>query len=94
MLLPISFAKEGAAGVVIVDILNEDALLQGKKNVEAYGTKAGVLTGLHTTSLSQDGTVNQQLQCLAIRADITVEADVEQAVAEAVSEFGRFDYAV
>lgn len=41
--IAISFAKEGAAGVVIVDILN-DALQQGKKNVESYGTKAGFLT--------------------------------------------------
>ena len=33
-----SFAKEGARAVVIVDIL-EDALHEGKRNVEALGTK-------------------------------------------------------
>lgn len=33
------------------------------------------------------------LQCMAIRADVTKEADVERAVAEAVNEFGRIDYA-
>jgi NAD(P)-dependent dehydrogenase (short-subunit alcohol dehydrogenase family) len=45
--IAVSFAKEGAAGVVIVDILNEDALQQGKRNVEAYGTKAGFLKRSH-----------------------------------------------
>jgi NAD(P)-dependent dehydrogenase (short-subunit alcohol dehydrogenase family) len=34
-----SFAKDGARAVVIVDIL-EDALQEGKKRVEALGTKA------------------------------------------------------
>jgi NAD(P)-dependent dehydrogenase (short-subunit alcohol dehydrogenase family) len=33
------------------------------------------------------------LQCLAIQADITKEADVENAVAKAVEVFGRIDYA-
>ncbi|KAF2494615.1 NAD(P)-binding protein [Lophium mytilinum] len=32
-------------------------------------------------------------KCLAIRADVTKEAEVERAVAEAVAEFGRIDYA-
>lgn len=68
--IAVSFAKEGAAGVVIVDILPEDVIAEGKKNVEAYGTK-----------------------CLTIRADVTKEADVENAVKKAVEEFGRIDYA-
>ncbi len=38
-----SFAKDGARGVVIVDIL-EEALQEGRKNIEALGTKAQVLT--------------------------------------------------
>jgi len=32
-------------------------------------------------------------QCLAIRADVTKESEVETAVAQAVAEFGRIDYA-
>lgn len=34
-----------------------------------------------------------QPQCLTIRADVTKEADMERAVAEAVAKFGRIDYA-
>ncbi|KAK5046178.1 hypothetical protein LTR84_008635 [Exophiala bonariae] len=68
--IAVSFAKEGARGVVIVDINDEATLEQGKKNVEQYGAK-----------------------CLAIRADVTNEGDVERAVDEAVKEFGRIDYA-
>lgn len=34
-----SFAKEGARGVVIVDIQDEATFEQGKKNVEAFGTE-------------------------------------------------------
>ena len=33
------------------------------------------------------------LKCLAIQADVSKEEDVERAVAEAVAEFGRIDYA-
>ncbi len=33
------------------------------------------------------------MQCLAIQADVTNEADMERAVEEAVREFGRIDYA-
>jgi NAD(P)-dependent dehydrogenase (short-subunit alcohol dehydrogenase family) len=32
-------------------------------------------------------------QCLAVQADVTKEADVENAVAKPVEEFGRIDYA-
>lgn len=37
--IAVSFAKEGARGVVIVDINDEETLEQGKKNVEKFGTK-------------------------------------------------------
>ena len=37
--IAVSFAKEGASGIVLVDIL-QDTLEQGKKKGEAYGTKA------------------------------------------------------
>lgn len=37
--IAVSFAKEGARGVVIVDINDEATLEQGKKNVEQYGAK-------------------------------------------------------
>lgn len=39
--IAVSFAKEGARGVVIVDINDEETLEQGKKNVEQYGAKVG-----------------------------------------------------
>ncbi|KAF1850172.1 NAD(P)-binding protein [Cucurbitaria berberidis CBS 394.84] len=66
----VSFAKEGARGVVLVDIQDEQTFAEGQKNVEEYGT-----------------------ECLRIRADVTKEADVEQAVQQAVEKFGRIDYA-
>jgi NAD(P)-dependent dehydrogenase (short-subunit alcohol dehydrogenase family) len=67
--IAVSFAREGARGVVIVDI-NQATLDEGKKIVESYGTK-----------------------CLAVQADVTKEEDFEKAVAAAVEEFGRIDYA-
>ncbi|KIW84304.1 hypothetical protein Z517_03554 [Fonsecaea pedrosoi CBS 271.37] len=66
----VAFAREGARGVVIVDIQDDATMDEGKKAVEAYGT-----------------------ECLAIRADVTQEQAVVKAVAEAVSKFGRIDYA-
>lgn len=36
----VSFAKEGARGVVIVDIQDEETFAVGKKAVEDEGTKA------------------------------------------------------
>lgn len=37
--IAVSFAKEGARGVAIVDINDEATFEQGKKNVEQYGAK-------------------------------------------------------
>ncbi|KAF1816928.1 NAD(P)-binding protein [Eremomyces bilateralis CBS 781.70] len=68
--IAVSFAKEGARGVALVDIQDEATFAIGKAAVEAFGTK-----------------------CIAIRADVTKEADVERAVDQVVKEFGRLDYA-
>jgi NAD(P)-dependent dehydrogenase (short-subunit alcohol dehydrogenase family) len=38
----VSFAKEGARGVVLVDVQDEATFAQGKKNVEAYGTEVTI----------------------------------------------------
>ena len=38
--IAVSFAKEGARGVAIVDIQDEETLAAGRKAVEAEGTKA------------------------------------------------------
>lgn len=38
--IAVSFAKEGAKGVVIVDIQDEKTMEEGKRNVERYGSKA------------------------------------------------------
>ena len=35
----VAFAKEGAKGVVLVDIANEDTFKEGKAAVEKYGAK-------------------------------------------------------
>lgn len=32
-------------------------------------------------------------KCIAIRADVTSEADMQRAVEETVKQFGRIDYA-
>ena len=37
--IAVSFAKEGARGVAIVDIQDEETFSAGKKLVEAHGTK-------------------------------------------------------
>ena len=68
--IAVSFAKEGAKGVALVDIQDEITFQTGKAAVEKYGAKV-----------------------ITIRADVTKEEDVERAVAEAVKEFGRIDYA-
>lgn len=39
--IAVSFSKEGARGVVIVDIQDEKTLAEGKANVEKYGAKVG-----------------------------------------------------
>jgi len=66
----VSFAKEGARGVVLVDIQDEATFAAGKKAVESYGT-----------------------ECITLHADVTEEAQIERAVAEAIVKFGRIDYA-
>ncbi|KIW80222.1 hypothetical protein Z517_06837 [Fonsecaea pedrosoi CBS 271.37] len=66
----VSFAREGAAGVVLVDIMDEEGFKAGKEAVEKYGT-----------------------ECLVIKADVTKEDHVRNAIAEAVRKFGRIDYA-
>ena len=38
----VSFSKEGARGVCLVDIQDEPTFEQGKKNVERYGAKVGL----------------------------------------------------
>lgn len=36
--IAVSFAKEGARSVVLVDVADEATFAQGKKNVEEFGT--------------------------------------------------------
>jgi NAD(P)-dependent dehydrogenase (short-subunit alcohol dehydrogenase family) len=36
----VAFAQEGARGVVILDIIDEATMAEGKAAIEAYGTKA------------------------------------------------------
>ena len=38
-----SFAKEGAKGVALVDIQDENTFAEGKANVEKYGAKVRIL---------------------------------------------------
>lgn len=40
--IAVSFAREGAKGVALVDILDDDAFAEGKQAVEAEGTKVPV----------------------------------------------------
>ncbi|KAK5723448.1 hypothetical protein LTR15_005146 [Elasticomyces elasticus] len=68
--IAVSFARDGAKGVALVDIQDEATFKEGKEAVEKYGTKV-----------------------ICITADVTDESQVERAVAEAVKEFGRIDYA-
>lgn len=39
--IAVSFSKEGARGVVLVDIQDEKTFAEGKANVEKYGAKVG-----------------------------------------------------
>lgn len=41
--IAVSFAKEGARGVVLVDIQDEKTFAQGKANVEKYGAKVSFI---------------------------------------------------
>ncbi|KAK3060111.1 hypothetical protein LTS18_009345, partial [Coniosporium uncinatum] len=68
--IAVSFARDGAKGVVIVDINDEETMNAGKKAVEDEGA-----------------------ECICIRADVTKEEDVQNAVRQAVEKFGRIDYA-
>jgi NAD(P)-dependent dehydrogenase (short-subunit alcohol dehydrogenase family) len=86
--IAVSFAKEGARGVVLVDVGDAETLEQGKKNVEEYGTE--VTATLPTTNTPH---TTHTTQCLAIHADVTQEASISRAVASAVARFGRIDYA-
>lgn len=40
----VSFAKEGAKGVCLVDIQDEETFAEGKKAVEKYGAKVRIST--------------------------------------------------
>jgi NAD(P)-dependent dehydrogenase (short-subunit alcohol dehydrogenase family) len=42
--IAVSFAKEGAKGVALVDIQNEETFQIGKAAVEKYGAKVNYLT--------------------------------------------------
>ena len=45
--IAVSFAKEGARGVVIVDIQDEQTMCRSKKAVEAFGVKACLLDSVY-----------------------------------------------
>lgn len=104
--IAVSFAKEGARGVVIVDINDEETLEQGKKNVEQYGAKVGpdsippeerrpttLVANRNSIGSATNLASDHGKQCITVRADVTKESDVERAVEEAVKAFGRIDYA-
>lgn len=42
--IAVSFAKEGARGVVLVDVQDEKTFEEGKQNVEEYGTEVTLTT--------------------------------------------------
>jgi NAD(P)-dependent dehydrogenase (short-subunit alcohol dehydrogenase family) len=88
----VSYAREGAKGIALVDILDEQTLAAGKAKVEAYGTKVSESCFV-PASWRRNVNSGNVLQCITIRADVTKEADVERAIAETVKEFGRIDYA-
>lgn len=46
--IAVSFAREGARGVAIIDIQNEETFAQGKAAVEAFGTKVSTSTNHNT----------------------------------------------
>lgn len=49
--IAVSFAKEGARGVALVDIQNDETFAEGKKNVEKYGCEVAPPISLHLFSL-------------------------------------------
>lgn len=70
----IAFAKEGAAGLALLDRTNE-----GLQSVNDEAVKS---------SSRVDFSV------LTLEVDVTSETEVNNAVARAVAQFGRIDYAV
>jgi NAD(P)-dependent dehydrogenase (short-subunit alcohol dehydrogenase family) len=85
----VSFAKAGAKGVVIVDILDDATLAAGAQKVESYGATVRS----HRLQYSKYIIIIIAIKCLAIQADVTKEEDIESAIAQTVSKFGRIDYA-
>jgi NAD(P)-dependent dehydrogenase (short-subunit alcohol dehydrogenase family) len=55
----VSFAKDGAKGVVLVDILDDDAFEEGKKAVEKYGAEVGKSSELEGQALISAGAMRQ-----------------------------------
>jgi NAD(P)-dependent dehydrogenase (short-subunit alcohol dehydrogenase family) len=86
--IAVSFAKEGARGVVIVDIQDDATFAEGKKNVEEFGCEVYYSPLPFFNRQSAD-----VYKCLIINANVTKEEDMERAVQEAVIKFGRIDYA-
>ena len=78
---------------MIVDI-DPETLSEGKKSVEAYGTPVLHLPPhLFSIFIECEKFILIYRKCLVVQADVTKEENVERAVAEAVKEFGRVDYA-
>ena len=50
--IAVSFAKEGARGVVLVDVQDEKTFEEGRKKVEEYGTEVNTTPTLHSTILT------------------------------------------
>jgi NAD(P)-dependent dehydrogenase (short-subunit alcohol dehydrogenase family) len=100
--IAVSFAREGARGVALIDIQDEATFAKGKAAVEAFGSKVSISTIVlcawskilfPTFVLANLETCSRQ-KCITIHADVTKEADVERAIGQVVEEFGRIDYAV
>jgi NAD(P)-dependent dehydrogenase (short-subunit alcohol dehydrogenase family) len=94
--IAVSFAREGARAVAIIDIQDEATFAEGKAAVEAFGTKVSTFITLFTQYGYNFPVANHRTRCekcIAIHADVTKEADVERAVDKVVKEFGRIDYA-
>ena len=70
--------------------IRADTLQEGKKAVEAYGTKVRKQAILRNHMRIIEA---KTWECIAIEADVSKEEDVKRAIEEAVAEFGRIDYA-
>jgi NAD(P)-dependent dehydrogenase (short-subunit alcohol dehydrogenase family) len=78
-----SFAREGAAGVALLDI-SVSALEEVKAEVEAI-----------LKSRSQNAKEKEKVaQVLTFAVDVRNEKDVDSAIASAAQTFGRIDYLV